>query len=157
MIKHLRNIEVDEIFKDDMFYSSEVISHMALDYLESACFLQKGIVEDRGGEIVSQYLIPAAFLCKHSIELKLKECLLIKGADKLKGHSILNLWNELDENGLVHFKEIDGFINEMEQIDSNEMALRYGISKDLLPLKEDFRFDIDAMLLNTKFLMNVAR
>lgn len=155
VMKHLRNIEVDEIFKDDEFYSSEVISHMALDYLESACFLQKGIVADRGGEIVSQYLIPAAFLCKHSIELKLKECLLIKGADKLKGHSVLNLWNELNESGLVHFKELDSFIKEMEQIDSNEMALRYGISKELSPLKEDFKFDIDAMLLNTKFLFNI--
>ena len=155
VMKHLRNIEADEIFNDDVFYSSEVISHMALDYLESACFLQKGIAADRGGEIVSQYLIPAAFLCKHSIELKLKECLVVKGADKLKGHSVSNLWNELNEIGLVHFKELDSFIKEMEQIDSNEMALRYGISKELSPLKEDFKFDIDAMILNTKFLFNV--
>jgi len=78
VMKHLRTIKVGEEFADDIFYSSEVLSHMALDYLESARFLYQGIVADRGQDLVTYYLIPCAFLCKHSIELKLKECLLSK-------------------------------------------------------------------------------
>ena len=41
-------------------------------------------------------------------------------------------------------------------IDKNEMALRYGVSVKLEPLQEDFIFDIDALLNNTKFFFNVV-
>lgn len=82
VMKYLRSIKVDESFEDDAYYSKEVIGHMALDYLESALYLQKGIVADRGGEMVTYYFIPCAFLCKHAIELKLKECLLSKGGTR---------------------------------------------------------------------------
>lgn len=156
VVKHLRNIKVGEEFTDDKFYSSEVLSHMALDYLNSARFLYQGIVGDRGQDIVTYYFIPCAFLCKHSIELKLKECLLEKGENKLKGHSILGIWNDLDEKQIPHATELQQFLSEVEKIDNNEMALRYGISKGLVPLQENFKFDIDNLITNTMFLFNVV-
>lgn len=156
VMKHLRNIEAGDEFSDNEFYSSEVLAHMALDYLNSARFLHRGIVTDRGQDLVTYYLIPCAFLCKHSIELKLKECLLSKGVKELKGHSVLRIWNELNENQIPHGEELELFISEVEKIDNNEMALRYGISKGLSPLQENFKFDIDNMIANTMFLFNVV-
>lgn len=156
VMKYLRNINASEEFTDNNFYSSEVISHMALDYLNSALFLYQGIVKDRGQDVATYYFIPCAFLCKHSIELKLKECLLAKGEHELKGHSVLGIWNDLNEKQISHGAEIQQFLSEVEKIDSNEMALRYGISKGLVPLQENFKFDIDNLIANTMFLFNVV-
>ena len=78
VMKHLRDIKVADEFEDNDYYSKEVLSHLAIDYLYSALLLHKGILADRGTEVVSLYLIPCAYLCKHSVELKLKECLLEK-------------------------------------------------------------------------------
>lgn len=36
------------------------------------------------------------------------------------------------------------------------MALRYGISKGLAPLQENFKFDIDNLISNTMFLFNIV-
>ena len=155
VMKHLRSIRADECFEDDAYYSKEVIGHMAMDYLESALYLQKGIAADRGGEIVTYYFIPCAFLCKHAIELKLKECLLSEGALELKGHSVVQLWQQLVTKDFPQYAELESFLQEVEKIDNNEMALRYGISKALAPLSENFKFDIDCMLINTKYLFNV--
>ena len=115
IMKYLRSIEAGKEFADDKFYSSEVISHMALDYLNSALFLYQGIVNDRGQDIVSYYFIPCAFLCKHSIELKLKECLLEKGINELKGHSVLGIWNNLNEKQIPHAEELQWFLSEVEK------------------------------------------
>ena len=156
VMKYLRTIKTREEFTDDKFYSSEVLSHMALDYLNSARFLYQGIVADRGKDLVTYYLIPCAFLCKHSIELKLKECLLSKGVQELKGHSVLGIWNDLNEEKIPHGTELKLFLSEVEKIDNNEMALRYGISKVLSPLQENFKFDIDNMISNTMFLFNIV-
>ena len=156
VMKHLRTIKAGEEFADDNFYSSEVLSHMALDYLNSARFLYQGIIGDRGQDLVTYYFIPCAFLCKHSIELKLKECLLSKGVHELKGHSVLGIWNDLNEKQIPHGAELQRFLSEVEKIDNNEMALRYGISKGLSPLQEDFKFNIDNLITNTMFLFNVV-
>lgn len=156
VMRLLRNMKAGEEFQDNRFYSSELLSHMALDYLNSAIFLRQGIATDRGKDVVSYYLIPCAFLCKHSIELKLKECLLVKGAQTLNGHSVLKLWNQLGEIQIPQYESLCGFIAEVDKIDRNEMALRYGISKDLSPLSEQFKFDIDNLLTNTMFLFNIV-
>lgn len=155
VMKHLRSIKVDETFEDNLYYSREVISHMAMDYLESAMYLQKGIVADRGGEIVTYYFIPCAFLCKHAIELKLKECLLVEGVKELKGHSVEALWNQIKTVAYPHYDELQAFIKEIEIIDKNEMALRYGINSKLEPLSENYKFDIDNLIQNSMFLFNV--
>lgn len=155
VMKYLRDNNIDDCFADNSFYSREVIQHMAMDYLESAIYLQKGIAADRGGEVVSFYFIPCAFSCKHSIELKLKECLLSEGCKELRGHSVISLWQQLKTRGFPHEAEIEDFLIEVEKIDNNEMALRYGISKNLEPLSEKYKFDIDSMIMNTKFLFNI--
>lgn len=157
IMKYLRDIKAGDEFDDNEFYSSEVISKMALDYLQSAVFLQKGVQNDRNQEemLVSHYLIPCAYLCKHSIELKLKECLLAKKEKNIKGHSVLKLWEILNESQIPHYSQFCTFVQEVEKIDSNEMALRYGISNKLEPLQEKFKFNIDALINNTMFLFNV--
>jgi hypothetical protein len=128
---------------------------MAMDYIQSALYLHRAIVNDRDGETVSYYVIPCAFSCKHSIELKLKECLITKGMKELKGHSVLTVWNDLDEKNIPHSKNITVFLQEVEKIDNNEMALRYGISRKAEPLQENFKFNIDVLIMNTMFLFNV--
>ena len=157
IMKHLRKAKVAEEFEDNSFYSKEVLSHLAIDYLFSALYLQKGIVADRSEEnIISLYVVPCAYLCKHSVELKIKECLLEKNESIENTHSIAKLWSKLDEKSIPHYEELNSFINELETIDKNEMALRYGVSIKLEPLPENFIFDVDALLSNTKFLFNVV-
>ena len=73
-----------------------------------------------------------------------------------KSHSIAKLWDMLAEKEVVHYKELSFFIRELEAIDTNEIALRYGVSVKLEPVQEDFMFDIDALLNNTKFFFNVV-
>lgn len=155
IMKHLRMIEAGKEFSDTEFYATEILSHMAMDYLQSAQYLYSGIIGDRDGNTVSYYLVPCAFLCKHSIELKLKECQIQKGFDKLKSHSVLDIWNALNEKDIPHADEITVFLEEVEKIDNNEIALRYGISKNLEPVQEDFKFDIDNLIVNTMFLFNL--
>ena len=155
VMKHLRsNVNIEE-FSDNKFYSSEVLSHMAMDYINSAQYLHSAIVNDRDGKTASYYVIPCAFCCKHSIELKLKECLVKKGMTELKGHSVLAVWNKLDEKSIPHSDEITAFLEDVEKIDNNEMALRYGINKDIEPLQEKYKFNIDALISNTMFIFNV--
>lgn len=155
-MKKLRDSKVEKMFEDNNIYSKEVISHLAIDYLYSALFLQKGIASKRDVSVLSLYLIPCAYLCKHSVELKLKECLLEKYGKIVNSHSIAKLWEVLSEREVIHYEELNFFIEELEAIDKNEMALRYGVSVKLEPLKEDFTFDIDALLNNTKFFFNVV-
>ena len=155
IMKYLRTEVNVEDFYDDKFYSSEVLSYMAMDYIMTAIYLQSAILKDRDGETVSHYTIPCAFCCKHSIELKLKECQIEKGSTELRGHSVLSLWNNLDEKKIPHSAELTAFLEEVEKIDNNEMALRYGISKNLEPLQERYKFDIDSLVSNTMFLFNV--
>ena len=54
-----------------------------------------------------------------------------------------------------HYDELSAFIKEIEKIDKNEMALRYGINSKLEPLSENYKFDIDNLIQNTMFLFNV--
>ena len=46
--------------------------------------------------------------------------------------------------------------NAREYLPKNEMALRYGVSVKLEPLQEEFKFDIDMLLANTKYFFNVV-
>ena len=151
-IKSYHNMLFDNI-PDDYKMQKVLTGDKFADW--SAQYLYSGIVGDRDGNIVSHYLVPCAFACKHSIELKLKECQIEKGFEKLKGHSVLEVWNALDERDIPHSKEITAFLGEVEKIDKNEMALRYGIGKKLEPLQEKFKFDIDSLITNTMFLFNI--
>lgn len=156
VMKHLRNIKVADEFEDNDYYSKEVLSHLANDYLYSALLLHKGILADRSTEVVSLYLIPCAYLCKHSVELKLKECLLEKYGRIEQSHSVAKLWSVLNEKELAQYGVIDSFIQELEAMDKNEMALRYGVSVKLEPLQEEFKFDIDMLLVDEAMRFEAA-
>ena len=56
---------------------------------------------------------------------------------------------------MPQYDKLRAFIVEVEKIDNNEMALRYGISKGLEPLQEKFKFDVDNLISNTMFLFNI--
>lgn len=155
ILKELRDDKSIGAFIDDKSYSKELIYNLALDYIRSACFLGKEIISERENIIISYYTIPCMFLCKHSIELLLKSCLLEKGSSEIKGHSVKTLWDELDESEVPNYDDITSFLTEVEEIDRNEMALRYGISSKLKPLSEKQNFDIDNMINNTMYLFNV--
>lgn len=155
IMKHLRKAKVAEEFSDNKYYSTEVIAHMALDYIMSAIYLREGIENDRDGNTVSHYVIPCSFMCKHSIELKLKECQIEKGFFEIKGHSVSEIWNELNEFNIPSASKITSFLEEVEKIDKNENAFRYGIKTQLMPLEEDYKFNIDKMIFNTMYLFNV--
>ncbi len=73
-----------------------------------------------------------------------------------KNHSVLALWDSLDVRGLSHYDMLTAFIRELEELDNNEMALRYGVSVKLEPLQEEFKFNIDMLLANAKFFFNVV-
>lgn len=62
----------------------------------------------------------------------------------------------MNEKELAQYGVIDSFIQELEAMDKNEMALRYGVSVKLEPLQEEFKFDIDMLLANTKYFFNVV-
>ncbi len=156
VMKYLRDIKAAKEFEDNSAYSAEILSSLALDYLNSALYLQRGIVENRQVPSVSLYLIPCAYLCRHSVELKLKECLTEKKGSIAKTHSFSELWDALDEKTMPHFEAINEFIRELAVLDENGMALRFGVSVKLEPLKEEFQFSIDALLDNTKFFFNVV-
>ena len=68
-IKYLRDIRASEEFSDNYFYSKEVLSHLAIDYLYSALLLQHNIISSRSTCSVSSYLIPCAFLCVYGKSL----------------------------------------------------------------------------------------
>lgn len=156
VMEHLRDKKISEEFEDNKYYSTEVISHLALDYLYSAVALSNEIEKDRGNEVVSHYLIPAVFLCKHSVELKLKECLIEKGRSEIRGHNVIGLWEKLNETDVPSYDAISSFLKEMEAVDRGETALRYGVNKDLTPIKHAKKYNINIMLSNTKFFFNIV-
>lgn len=91
-------------------------------------------------------IAPAIYLCRHYIELRLKE--LISGINYTKdekysfpdGHNLENLWNTY-KSALVDadpsivpnsndLKNIERLIKEFNNIDSSSMSFRYPVEKD---------------------------
>lgn len=154
--KDLKGYDLGIEFQNKNWVGTEVFKHLSLDYLNSAIFLRCGINDDRGEDMATYYLVPCAFLCKHSIELALKFCLLSKGKTNFQGHNVVKLWEMLDETQIPSYKELSNFINEIEQIDYSETALRYGIDKKMQFLPSNLYFDIDCLLSNTMFFFNIV-
>lgn len=154
--KPLKGFDLGIEFQNEEWFRSEIFMGLSLDYLNSARYLWKAIDKERGKDMVSYYLIPCTYLCKHSIELMLKRCLLAKGITEFKGHSVKKLWEKLDEKQLPHYLELSSFIDEVEQIDSNEMALRYGLDNGFKLLPSDLYYDIDKIIANAMFLFNIV-
>ena len=117
--KELSGHDLGIEFQNEEFVTKEVIEHLAIDYIESARYLWKGVNDDRGKSVASYYEIPCAYLCRHSIELILKRCLLSKGITDFPKHSVAFLWDRIDEKEIPHYNELTSFINEVEQLDQS--------------------------------------
>lgn len=158
IIQHLQNIKAGEEFENQKWVSREILEHMSLDYINTARNLGKMILDDRseGKEIISSYYtIPCTYLCKHSIELKLKHCLLTKGSKNIKTHDLSKLWKELNETDVSNYNKLNNFIEEMSEVDKTDESLRYGLDNDLNTVTTTFRVDVYQIILNTMYLFNV--
>lgn len=143
---------------DEGAVGADVLSHLAYDYLQSAICLQKGVIVDRNSSVLvaSHYVVPCIFCCRHAIELKLKQCVYDISKEKVNNHTIIDLWerikNKKTGSGLI---KLNAFIEEINEMDGNEIVMRYGLDKNLKLLKEKYMIDIDALIENTKYLFNV--
>ena len=136
----------------------DILSHLAHDYLQSAIQLNFKIIEDRNGPdlIVSYYVIPCLFCCRHAIELKLNQCLFVVNHEKSNNHTIIDLWKKITSKQIGNeITYLNGFIAEINAMDENEIVMRYGLDKNLRLLKEKYMIDIDAWISNIKYLFNV--
>ena len=155
--RELTEFELGAEFHDDEWFRRELFENMALDYLNSACFLWQGINDERNQEVASRYLIPCTFLCKHAMELFIKRCLLSKGIDRFRSHSVKELWGMLDAKNIPNFDRLTAFVEEVEEVDHNEMALRYGLGNDFNLVPSNLHYDIDRLLANTMHMFNILQ
>lgn len=155
MVKKYKN-KISE-FQNKDWYGQEIIEHQAYDFLASAKFLRNGLNVDRDGNTVSNYVIPCAYCCRHAVELYLKYCALVKGVEskKLICHKITDLWDIIDEKDIPRYDKITAYIQELDIIDENGMVLRYGLNKSFDIPNENFQFNVDIMICNTMYLINV--
>lgn len=139
-------------------FAVDILSRLALDYLKSAIKLQDAIKNERNFEdiiVVSFYVIPCIFCCRHAVELKLKQVLFEKNKERNPNHTIYELWQKLvEETKSDRIKKLDPFIKDIDKMDKNEIVMRYGLNKNYELLKEDYLIDIDALIYNTKYLFN---
>lgn len=70
-------------------------------------------------------------------------------------HKITDLWNIIDEKDIPRYDKITAYIHELDVIDENGMALRYGLNKSFDIPNENFQFNVDIMICNTMYLINV--
>ncbi len=139
-------------------YSQLLFSYLSKEYIDSAIVLANCVLRERmdDEEILSSYANPCAFLCRHAVELKLKQCLCRQNNPNSNTHNIKELWNQIDKSKFDRNieNELTFFIEELSLIDKNEMSLRYGTGKDLLPIAEKLQFDCIKLTNNTKYLFN---
>ena len=125
--------------------------------MESAIYLCTGVNSERDGDSISNYVIPCAYCCRHAIELYLKYCALVKKIEpnKLICHKIVELWNIVDEKHIPNYDNLTEYINELDIIDKNGMALRYGLDKSFNIPNENFQININNMIHNAMYLINI--
>ena len=110
-----------------------------------------------GESFLSQYANPCSFLCRHAIELKLKQCLSRQNNPITTSHKILDLWKKIDKNKLdsITISKLDSFLSEVACIDPNGEYIRYGTGKDSLPINHKIvSFDCVLLVQNTMYLFN---
>lgn len=144
-------------FQNKDWCRQEIIKNQAFAFLESAIYLCTGVNSERDGETISNYVIPCAYCCRQAMELFLKYCALVKGIEtkKLICHKLVKLWNIVDEKYIPNYDKLTNYIQELDTIDENGMALRYGLDKSFDIPKENFEFNIDIMIHNSMYLINV--
>lgn len=166
----IQNCNGEPKIKDKHIYNgnefSEVLySYLAKEYLDSAITLCQYIQQERkgmkenGNMRLSSYVNPCAFLCRHAIELKLKQC-LCKQNEQAKSicnsHKLLKLWDKVDKSKLnsQKIKQLTTFISELSDIDPNSESIRYGTDKTLLPIQNICDYDCIALIQNAMYLFN---
>lgn len=149
--------ELGSEFQNKDWYGQEITEHQAYDFLASATFLHIGIDIDRNRNRLSGYVIPCAYCCRHAVELYLKYCALVKGvkSKKIICHKITDLWHIIDEKDIPKYDKITSYIKELDIIDENGIALRYGLNKSFDIPNEDFKFNVDIMICNAMYLINI--
>ena len=143
-------------------YSSTLYHYLAKEYLDSALILAKFVLNEREKRItkddivLSSYVNPCAFLCRHAIELKLKQCLAEQNNINTNSHDLKKLWNSIDKEklSLDIISQFDKFISEIIEIDPNGESIRYGTNKKALPIKEPVNYDCLALVSNAMYLFN---
>ncbi len=165
---HLTNGVVKEvdgkaIIENEHLYSGEeyselLFSYLSKEYIDSAIVLANCVLHERmeDEEILSSYANPCSFLCRHAIELKLKQCMCRQNKPFSNTHNIKELWDNIDKTSLENeiIGELTSFIDELTLIDKNEISFRYGTGKNLLPINENLQFDCIILTNNTKYLFN---
>lgn len=153
-------------------YSEDAIGMRLLEmqynnFIESAIVLRNAVNLDRKHNndnkdimTISFYVIPCAYCIRHSIELYLKYCILMSNLTIDKNnlnntHKLVNLWNILNPTYIHNYKKLDNFIKEMNTIDENGTILRYITNKQFHKTPNSFEFNIDIMIDNTKYLVNI--
>lgn len=141
-------------------YSDQLYHYLAEEYLNSARILIGYILAEReelykGNIILSSYTNPCAFLCRHAIELKLKQCLCNQGFKEIKSHELECLWNKINKSKLdeTTIQQINFFIEELSKIDPKGTSIRYG-TQNLLPTDTPADYDCYVLVANTMYLFN---
>ena len=151
VVENERRLDGDE-------YSAELFSFLAKEYIDSALVLAKCVLEERAEpeKKLSSYANPCSFLCRHAIELKIKQCLCCQHNSDSSAHNLNKLWDSLDKSKLEQHvvDALTTFINEVSLIDEKGITWRYGTEKNRLPIEECLQVDCCMLTQNTMFLFN---
>ena len=142
-------------------YSNVLYQYLSKEYMDSAKALATLVSEERKkintkDAVLSSYANPCAFLCRHAIELKLKQCLACQSNLDTNHHNLIALWEKINKDKLdsnVIF-QLTTFISEISKIDPNGESIRYGTDKKALPIKEPVNYDCLALISNAMYLFN---
>lgn len=151
---------------DDISYNKMSLSQLSWEYLVSADILReewhKSMVY-KEGQLQSYnpcIFIPCAYLCRHSLELKLKEliCRLSPENKIVTGHDFQKLWKKLiDICPDPRLQKIEPVILDMRELDDDGMKLRYSLDKQGQSYSgKSYYFDADILVDNTKYCYKIA-
>ncbi len=143
-------------------YSETLFRYLSKEYLDSACVLAQHVLQEEkemteDNIFLSSYANPCAFLCRHAIELKIKQCLYEQKNQEINKHKLDFLWSKVDKTKLTknEIEQLNKFIKEISSLDPNGESVRYGVGHDLLPMDGKSDFDCIALIHNAMYTFNV--
>ncbi len=150
----------DTIFENDNEKRVSLLREMADDYLSAADqLIQSLIVKENEMLSVNRSFIPIGYLCRHAIELKLKECLYAKGHDLTNKHDLQLLFNRFNWDDYTNeewFIKTKTIIDDISTLDNDGFHLRYGFATNGSLYDWDFyMFNPYNFVYDTKFVFNV--
>lgn len=151
---------------DDSTYCQASLGRLAFDYLLAADELREQFhqkLKYRDEKLYSynpHFFIPCAFLCRHCLELKIKELIYRLSPDNqlVAGHDLQKLWDKLISiNSHPTFQKIQPVIADIAELDDDGMKLRYSFDKNGNAYDgKSYFFNIDILVDNTKYFYKVA-